>query len=273
MELNSENYFDLEMQRKYNHVSSYKSMFGTPFKVGCEAREIDRLNGKYIEESDSKALLVGTYVDIALTGTKEEMDKFIETNNVISTRGVTKGQLKSEYQQANVMIERVKRDKFMMKTLSGQKQVIMTGKIFDTDWAIKVDSLLDNAIVDLKTVQSIRKGYWDSKNAHYTSFPIYMGYDIQLAIYQEVVRQNIGKTLPCFLTCVSKETVPDIEVIQIDNDTLAETLESMKDNIIQMDLLKKGKAEPCKCGKCDYCRQRKVLKAPINYLELAGELD
>ena len=81
----------------------------------------------------------------------------------------------------------------------------------------------------------------------------YYDYITQGAIYQEIVRQNTGMTLPFFISAISKENEPDLEVIQIDNQTLAEQLEVVKMNVPQIKMLKSGEIEPIHCGYCDWC--------------------
>lgn len=270
IKLTEDNYYSAESNKQYMSVSQLKSFIGVPAFQGCEVRALAELNGDYQKEK-SDALMIGSYVDIALTGTDEEMEKFkAENPQIFSSRGETKGQLLAKYKNADSMVERVKKDELFMKTLSGKHQVIMTGEIYDVPFKIKIDSLLDNAIVDLKTCESITKAYYDAELGQRVSFIPYMNYILQGAIYQEIVRQNTGKTLPFFLSCVSKEKDTDIEVIQIDNDTLQEELQRVEPYIRHVQMIKNGEVEPLACGCCDYCRQRKRLTKPISWTEIGG---
>ena len=102
-----------------------------------------------------------------------------------------------------------------MKFMSGEKQVIMTGELFGTKWKIKMDSYIPGiAIVDLKVMASITKLEW-VRDIGYLDFVRYWGYDIQGAIYQEIVRQNTGKKLPFYIAGATKESEPDIRIIHI----------------------------------------------------------
>lgn len=270
MKLTNENYFSVESNKHYMSVSQLKNFIGTPFMPGCEKRALAEINGEY-EREKSTALLVGSYVDAALTGGKEELEKFVTENpQIISSKGATKGQLKTDYKQADLMIDRVKRDKFFMRTLEGEHQVIMTGEIFGVPFKIKMDVYKEGKyITDLKTAESLTKLYYaDGRKMNFMEF---LRYDIQGAIYQEIVRQNTGKTLPFYLSCVSKEKVPDLGVFQIDNETLAETLASLEDDIKYVQMLKNGEVEPRECGCCDYCKEHKIITKPINWLDLGDE--
>lgn len=271
MKLNNENYFSQEANKEFLSVSQLKSFIGMPFLKGCEKRALAEINGEYTREK-SDALLIGSYVDITLTGNQEELNRFMAENpNMISSRGATAGQLKSQYLHANTMIDRVKRDKFFMKTLEGDHQTIMTGEIFGVLFKIKMDIYKEGKyITDLKTAESLTKLYYaDGRKMNFMEF---LRYDVQGAIYQEIVRQNTGKTLPFYLSCVSKEKVPDLGVYQIDNETLTETLASLEDDIKYVQMLKNGEVEPRGCGCCDYCKEHKILTKPMNWLDLGDDL-
>ena len=121
-------------------------------------------------------------------------------------------------------------------------------------------------IVDLKVMASLTKYEW-VKDYGKMSFIEYWGYDIQGAIYQEIVRQNTGDKLPFFIAGVTKENIPNKELIWIDDERLEEALNYVKNNLYRLEELKAG-AEPTRCEQCDYCRSTKVLTHPIHYSEL-----
>lgn len=272
-ELTNDNYFDLENQQKYMSVSTFKNFIGTNALQGCEFRALAELNGEY-ERPITDALLVGSYVDVMLTGTEQEIADFqTEHPEMYSSRGATKGELKSTYQIAIKMVERAKRDEFFMRTLTGQKQVIMVGEIYGLPWKIKIDCLGDNFITDLKTTRSIRETYYNPSTGQRVSFVEHFDYILQMAVYREIVRQNTGRVLPVFLSVISKEQEPDIEVINIDAETLDYRLSEIRDQVESVKALLNGDVEPCRCGMCPYCRQKKILKAPISWQEIGGLLD
>ena len=64
---------------------------------------------------------MGSLVDEMLLGTNESLEKFMAENpQLYSTRGATKGLLKSEYQRANQMVDRAKQDEKFMRYLDGE---------------------------------------------------------------------------------------------------------------------------------------------------------
>lgn len=261
MILTAENYYSQEANREYMSVSQYKTLFGTFGKVACEARAIAELNGEW-EQEKTTALLVGSYVDAHFEGT---LDLFRAQNPELFTKA---GQLKAEFKKAEEIIARIERDSYFMKFMSGQKQVIMTGEIGGAKWKIKVDSLIpDVCIVDLKVMKALRDAF-RALDASYMGFVEYWGYDLQGAVYQEIVRQNTGKTLPFFIAAASKEKEPDIEIIQIDDAHLKECLIGIESNVPKALALKSGAYQPIRCEACDYCKHTKILTGPIHYTDL-----
>ena len=262
--LNNENYFSKENSLKYCGSSQYKDFFGSLGKHGCEAMAIAKLNGEWACEKTTP-LLVGGYVDAYFEGT---LDQFKYDNPEIFTKS---GGLKADYLKANEIIEVANNDKLFTQFMSGEKQKIYTGEIEGVPFKIKVDSMLPNAIVDLKVMSSIRKFEW-TKDYGKMDYVRYWGYDIQAAIYQEIVRQNTGKKLPFYHAVLSKEKVIDKEIIYIPDDIIDQALYEVKNNMHRLKMLKSGEVEPVRCEHCDYCTATKVLTSPINLYDLEERL-
>ncbi len=253
MNLTENNYYSEEANQLYLSSSQYKDFIGCPAACGCEARAIATLKGEYVPEKTT-SMMMGSYVDAYFSGTVEEFKK---NNPEIFTK---QGMLKSEYKRADEAIARVERDSLFIAHLKGEQQKIMTGKIFDTGFKIKMDSYFaDKLIVDLKFVEDIHKRNW-VKNEGFMDFIRFWNYDGQLAIYQEIVRQNTGKKLPCVIACMDKTKNTDFALVSIDQYLMDDYLNSMEYNLKVIQKLKQGKIKPIRCGKCDYCKSTKVLK-------------
>ena len=179
------------------------------------------------------------------------------------------GTLKSEYIQADQIINRIEQDQLFMEYMSGEKQVIMTGEIQGVPVKIKIDSYLPDKIVDLKIMRDFEPVYKPEQGR----LPWFEGwrYDLQGAVYQEIVRQNTGKTLPFFLAAATKEKVTDITIIQIEQDLLDFELEHVKGQIQLFDAIKQGIIQPDRCEHCDYCKSTKVLTNIIKSGELLDD--
>lgn len=265
MKLTNENYYSQEANKEYMSVSQYKDFAGTYGKMPCEFEALEKLEGRW-ETEKTTALLVGSYVDSYFEGT---LENFKRENPGIFTKS---GDLKANYRQAEQIIKRIERDQYFMKYMSGQKQVIMTGELFGTKWKIKMDSYIEDvAIVDLKVMRSITKLEW-VKDIGYLDFVRYWGYDIQGAIYQEIVRQNTGKRLPFYIAAATKQDEPDIRIIQITQNYLDEALNAVESHIKRVLDVKNGGAEPDRCELCDCCRHNRVLTHPISIEDLVANI-
>lgn len=265
MQLTEENYYSDIANYEYMSVSQFKDFNGTYGKAACEAAAVAKLKGTY-KEPKSTALLIGSYVDRYFEGTLESYKK--EEPAIFKKDG----KLKAEYIQADALIKRAERDELFMKYMSGEKQVIMTAELYGTPWKIKMDSYIPGwAIVDLKVVESLTKMKW-VRDIGYLDFVRYWGYDIQGAMYQEVVYQNTGKRLPFYIAGISKEKAPNIEIIHIQDNYLREAREVVKASINHVLAVKRGEIEPLRCHCCDYCRETKVLKRPIGIADLVAEV-
>lgn len=268
MMLTNDNYFSREADVEFLSVSQYKSFAGCIGIHGCEAMAMAKLRGEW-ETEKTEALLVGSYIDAHFEGT---LPTFKAQNPEVFTQ---KGTLRAEYKKAEEIINRIERDEFFMRHLSGQKQVIMTGEMFGAKWKIKMDSYLPGkAIVDLKVMRAIYgrdATFYIRDMGSYINFVENWGYDIQGAVYQEIVYQNTGERLPFFIAAATKEKNPDIEVIYIPDNILQERLAEVEANVPNILSLKRGEYEPVRCGHCDYCRHTKVLDSPVHLSELMGE--
>ena len=199
----------------------------------------------------------------------EVVVKFKKKNPEIFTQ---KGELKANYKQAERIIARMERDPLFMQYMSGEKQVIMTGELFGAEWKIKIDSFVRGiAITDLKVMASITKLEW-VKDIGYLDFVRYWGYDIQGAIYQEIVYQNTGERPPFYIAAGTKEEEPNIEVIHVTQNYLDEAKHMVEMNMPRILRVKNGEAEPDRCEMCDCCRHTKVLKRPISITNLVAEI-
>lgn len=263
MILNNETYYSQKANEEYMSVSQFKDFNGTYGRLACEHTALEKLHGTW-EEPKSTALMVGSYVDAYFEGT---LDQFKMENPLLFKKD---GNLKAEYVKADEIIARIERDEYFMKYMSGQKQVIMTGELFGAKWKIKIDSYIpDIAIIDLKVMASITELKW-VRDIGYLDFVRYWGYDIQGAIYQEIVRQNTGKKLPFYIAGATKEKDPDIRIIHVTDNYLQEALHVVEASMPRILEVKSGQEAPDRCELCDCCRKTRVLTAPISILDLTA---
>lgn len=253
IQLNSDNYYSPDANMDYMSASQFKSF------LNCEAGTLAELRGEYGRPEPSKDMMIGSYIDAHFSG---ELEKFCtEHPEIVSSRGASKGQLKAEYQAANGIIDRILRDKMMMKYLSGESQKIMTGEIAGVPFKIKMDSYHSGkCIVDLKIMKDFSSQYSQElkKRIHFIE---YWRYDYQLAIYQEIE----GNRLPVYIAAATKEPEPDIRIYQIPQERLDACMETIHELAPRFQKIKLGELEPMRCEKCNYCKHTKELKEVINY--------
>lgn len=230
--LTVDNYYD---EDEYMSVSAFKKL------NKCE------LDGLEPFGDMTESMLIGSYVDAFVEGT---VDKFkLQYPSIFSSRGNTKGKLKSEYRNADLICDFITNDKVFMQFMSGDKQTIMTGKIKDIPFKIKMDSYSPHiAINDLKVMYTIT-----DKKGRYYDFISPWGYDIQLACYQEMVRQNTGEKLLCYICAVTKEKPIDSLIVNIPQLFLDKALYNVESCIQRLYDVKMKRVLPVGCGMCNTC--------------------
>lgn len=252
MRLTTTNYYSKKANREFMSVSQYKDF------AKCEACAMALLNGTW-DKPKSRALLLGSYVDEMLTGTKKSQEKFIEENN--SELFKKNGEPYADVAQAEATIKRVRQQPLMMKFLSGKHQKVMTGHIEGVPFKIKMDSYQPGEfIADLKYMSSLR-----SPNL-FEPLVKYWNYTAQGAVYQEIVYQNTGKRLPFYLVIATKESPAHLEICEIKQYDLDEELENIKRMAPRFQKVKQGLIFPERCEdyNCDFCTETKVIIEPID---------
>ena len=259
MKLTATNYYSPKAHMQYMSVSQYKDF------CKCEACAMAMMNQEW-DKPQSRALLLGSYVDEMLTGTKKSQDKFIKENTGELFK--KNGEPYADIAQAMVAVEKVKQQPLMMKYLGGRHQKIMTGTIAGVPFKIKMDSYKPGEyIADLKYMASLR-----SPNL-FEPLVKYWNYVAQGAVYQEIVYQNTGDRLPFYLVIATKESPTPLEVCEIKQYDLDEELNNIKRMAPRFQKIKEGLIPPERCEdyNCDYCTETKIITKPIdsNYMGMS----
>jgi hypothetical protein len=249
-------------------VSQFKD-FAASFG-GCEARAMAKLNGSY-EQPSLTAFLEGHYVHAWNEGT---LDEFKASNpDLYSSRGPTAGQLKSNFQHCNVMIETLENDPFVMKALAGKKEVILTANLFGIPWKVMLDSYQPEVSIfaDLKALKEIDGKWWNKDAQAYENFLDHYGYTVQMSVYAEVERLATSreKWLLPHMVIVTKQDPPDHEIIYFDYDVIEQHLNIVGNHIERVKAVKSGVVAPTRCEHCEYCRGTKKIHRIKHYAELA----
>lgn len=251
MTFTEDTYYGQEANREFMSVSQFKVF------EKCEAAALAELNGEYTPER-GRALLLGSYVDEMLTGTKESQEKFIEENRAELFK--KNGDPYADIAQADEAIAKALKQPLIVEYLSGEKQKILTGEIAGVPAKGKLDIYKEGErIVDLKYVASHR-----SPNL-FENVVDYWNYTLQGAWYVELVRQNTGKTLPFYLILITKEKPAHFAVVKLDQFDMDMELDKAKKSMPRYQAIKNGEIEPERCEDygCDYCTETKILTEPI----------
>ena len=252
--LTNENYFNLENELKYFGSSQFKNF------IDCEASALAQIRGEYVREK-TDAMLVGSYVDAHF---EQTLDLFKAQNPSIFTKN---GELKANFKLAEDIIDRIEKDDMFMKYMSSEKQVIKTGKLFNHDFKIKIDSYHPGkCIVDLKIMKDFEP-IWiaDRGKLHFIEA---WRYDFQAAIYQAIE----GNKLPVIIAAATKQKdAIDIELFKIPQQKIDSALKIIEAYIDRFADIKKGIIEPTRCEKCTHCRKTKVLKTIREYEDYQNE--
>lgn len=289
MILTNENYYSSEANWEYMSVSQYKQF------MKCEAAAMAQLRGEW-EPPKTPALLVGSYVDSWFEGT---LDEFRAANPELFNTVLAENErtrelvvancpgyltktgnwkpgaltkmrelhpeffalqqtLKADYTQAEDIIAFVQKDPLFMRYMAGKKQVILTAEFFGTKWKIKIDSYHPDKIVDLKVMRSMERIMGKSFVEHW-------GYDLQLAVYWKTE----GHDLATYLAVVTKQDVPDKEIISVPRWRRVELLDRVERDMPRILAVKSGEIPARRCGVCEYCRASKMLTEPVDF-ELVG---
>lgn len=248
---------------KENYRTNHDYMSYSRF---CRFLECEASAAANYHTPSTEAQLVGSYVDAYFS---REMDEFKVEHPEIFLKS---GELKANFKKADDLIERIQKDPEMMRLLGGDNQVIMSGEIDGVPFKIKMDSYLkDEAIIDLKVMKDFNR-VWSDAFGGYTNFAIAYNYDIELAIFQEIVYQNTGKRLPCYLVCITKETPSDIGIFNIPQEDLDKALTIVRHNLPRIKGILEGEIAPQRCEKCAYCREtKKATIIDFNYIGATGD--
>lgn len=206
--------------------------------------EFDAMNSEFVS---TPSMLIGSYVDAYVEGT---LDKFKEENaDIFCKTGANKGELKSEFRNANLICDFIDNDTIFSQFFKGEKQVIRTGTIGGVPFKGKFDNYDKGiAINDLKVLKTVT-----DNSGEYYDFISQWGYHYQMAIYQELEYQYSGVKLPMYICVVTKESPMNSLIVNIPQDILDTALYEVETSVKRYYDIYTGKEEPIKCEKCNTC--------------------
>lgn len=271
-ELTQENYYQDTCYLTNSRFKRYQQ---------CQAKAFALDSGQWVEEKDETSLLLGNYVH-SYFESEEAHRQFMDENGekLLAKTGKNKGNLKSDFLIGDKMIESLKDDEGFNRLYHGyssddvRKELIVHGEIEGVPVKGKLDSvnLSRGYFVDLKTMKSIYSEEWSAELKKRVPAAVNnilnFGYHGQLGLYRELLKQMTGNDFRPYIVAVSKENVPDREILKIDDEWLEEGLEKIKSEIVEVWDVIQGKQKPKECGHCDYCRSQKKLGTVVTLNDL-----
>lgn len=250
--LTHENYFSPEMMMAYMSTSQFKGF------DDCECNALDELKNS---QKNRDCFKEGHYFEACLNGDQAEELFLMQNPDMVSSRGATKGDLKSNFKKVQGAVEAFKRQPmFMEKINQCEKQVIVTGVIAGLKFKGCVDFLNMTTFdgYDTKAMANFKRVWSDTDSAYVNWYYAY-GYHYQAAIYRELIRQTFGKVGTQHILAVTKEEYPDVAAFSFTEERLDKALDIICEFAPSYDLIKRGKIEPKPCGHCDYCKSHKIV--------------
>ena len=125
-------------------------------------------------------------------------------------------------------------------------------------------------ITDLKIIKDFNLLY-NENTKQKEDFITYYDYILQGCLYQEIVRQNTGKTLPFIIAAATKEKVSQRALLSIPQETLDYKLKFLEQYLPHLQDVKQGKVPATECGHCLYCLSKKKTLGVVNYQDFFEE--
>lgn len=264
--LTAENYYD---DNFYMSTSRFKNY------IDCEAKALAIDNGVWEEEKTPIQLVVGNYVH-SYFESPEEHQKFLEKYYSYIYKEPTKTEVVANLEMAGIEFDKKQKadepvfhDYYEGKDGDWvEKEMILTGELEGLAFKGEVDSinLTQRYFVDLKTMRSIASETWSPTLHQRVPQMVYnvieYKYHLQMFIYQKLLEQMDLPFFTPYMVAVSKEEIPDKEIIVFD-DELLETGEAVfYAHIQRVKEVVEGLVPPKHCGECDYCKTIKHLEYP-----------
>lgn len=244
MILTNENYFSTEAMQEYMSYSQFKAFESCELKALAELQELWKTQKEAYKE--------GHYFEALICGNE---DLFIAQNpDMISSKGSTKGEVKSNFQKIQNSAEAFKNQALFSAIFArAERQKIFTGTIAGVKFKCCIDFFIpDIGGYDTKAVKDFSKVYSEI-DARYVQWYFAYGYHYQAAIYQELSK------VPQHILAVTKESIPDVAALKFSDEVLGNALEIIQEYAPRYDAIKRGLIAPEPCNKCDYCRSVKQL--------------
>jgi hypothetical protein len=276
LQLTTDNYYSVEASREYMTVSQLHAF------SDCPEFAYRRYIVGDVKDEAYKPFVMGNFSHTWWDGPDAHAAFIQQHPEVFSSRGPTKGQLKSDYTAAIKALEEAKRDTKFMEYMTGEHEVIFTAELFGVPWAIRVDVINHEKerMSDFKHVASLTSEHWmclkydlqgnilppDAKGVEVyeknTKVPFYEAYHYwqRFAVYFAVLQKATGRFYELYMPTLTKEDPPNRQVFAFNNRfRLMQELDMVQRKLPDI-IEHRGGRNLWKCGKCFHCRKNVVVE-------------
>ena len=277
-QLTNANYYSAEANRAYMSVSAYKCW------LECPSRWMAQYGTGEFSPVPTDALALGSLFHTLVLEPELEQQTLEEHAEYLHTKS---GKLTAGTEGIYAMSSFIQKIPEIMQHLEGEHEVIVTGKIGGTNWKGKLDNINHEGIPgicggkpffsDLKSAASLTKETWVSRLGTHGNFIHTYNYGLQLAIYQELLRQKYGKDyVPVIVGCTKPtktQPTPDVKAfVWTDKQALEFMLSDVRYDMTevkkQVEVATYGRR--CESSECEWCKRsrkqwvREIGAQPFN---------
>lgn len=253
----------------------------------CPAMAVATLKGEF-KPKRTAALAFGSLLDRAITA-PEELDAFMHGPESFDDEGKSfffdaKGKLRdnADVRAYQAVMARVNSEPLLAEGLKQwEKQRIFTGTVAGLPWKVMCDFWLGDhgfeTIMDLKFMKGLEDGWVVDggvsglmKNNIKVPWYDANGYFRSMAMYREIVKQNVGVAPLVVLFAFTKQDPPDAVAVSFDQEQAIERfereVERVKIKLPEFNRMKIGEitAPMCNSPDCAYCRGKHTLSRTIS---------
>ena len=256
--------------------------------IDCSARAEAKRKGEFEEAKFKLPFAIGHYFESLLNNDSARVIETEEYKELMLNKADKSGNRKQNASAVlcHSMHERCSKNALFMRFNEGVNEQIFTGEIHGVLFRIKVDFLNSkggyftdkkSTKANLKPIEIIDEDgdtitvldfeEFDWKDGKKRPFYEHFDYIMQLAIYQEILRQNFDILLQPILNVASKVKPFRYQTLFIDkNDIrLSEKLDLLEEYISFVGTVRAGDTAPKRCEKstCEYCNETYNPTLPI----------
>lgn len=281
MELSVTNYHSPEAALAFWSNSQYAEF------CECPARAVASIKGEF-KQKRTAALAFGSLLDRAITA-PDELAAFMVGPESFDDEGKSfffdaKGKLRdnADIRAYQAVVARVNSEPLLAEGIKQwEKQRIFTGVIAGLPWKVMCDFWLGDpgceTIMDLKFLKCLEDGWVvdggvSGMMKNNIKVPWYdaNGYFRSMAMYREVVKQNVGVAPLVVLFAFTKQSPPDAVAVSFDQEQAVERFEREVERVTmklpEFNRMKLGEipAPMCNSSDCEYCRGKHTLSRTIS---------